>query len=141
MKINGIQIPEIGERFDYVVTKGIKGKCKGDLMEFVETYQNNKEMKIDMRYYFKSIVSICSSFIVDELFEIGYKNRKKESEKYIEKIIDRVCENKSSDIKKYLSNPSIKEKSLVLKKYNNNNINNLKQPKINSFFKTIINTN
>jgi DNA polymerase elongation subunit (family B) len=133
MRDKNIQIPELGERFSYVVTERGKNMNIGDCMEFVEMFQNNGEMKLNMRYYFKSIKSICARFIVDELFDVDIIDRDKKSEKYIENIINKYYENNfnGNDIKKYFN---MKEQKI--NKIRKNNLKCIKQTKIDLYFKS-----
>jgi DNA polymerase elongation subunit (family B) len=131
MKNNNIQIPEPGERFNYIVTKQGKIKNIGERMEFVEIFQKNNEMKLDILYYFNSVVNICSGFIVDELFDVNVKDRNKQSIKYVKKLINRIYENKfNNTITKYYN---VKQQKInIIRK---NKLNDVKQTNIDLYYK------
>ena len=131
MKNNNTQIPEPGERFNYIVTKQEKIKNIGERMEFVEIFQKNNEMKLDILYYFNSVVNICSGFIVDELFDVNVKDRNKQSIKYVKKLINRIYENK-------FNNTITKYYNIKQHKVNNirkNKLNDVKQTNIDLYYK------
>ena len=170
MKEKNIQIPRNGEKFDYVVVESSIKKNKGDRMEFVDTFENDKSLILDMKYYFNSIKSSCARFInndnkfqpnskllIDIVDNDEYEKQldklsQKEAEKHIGNKINRIYENLSQDIKKYINieKPNLKRKNTnnfmfhkkikietnPLKRKNiDNNFTKNKQMKINHFFK------
>jgi hypothetical protein len=56
------QIPEPGERFEYVVVKNNSSERVGDKMEYPEVARRLSK-KIDISYYLNSVVSLCARFI------------------------------------------------------------------------------
>lgn len=144
MKKENKQIPIPGDKFYYIVKRGDKHKCKGDLMEYFHTFQDNKDtMKLNMLYYFQSVTSICANLIVNDLYDSSDNDRLKKSEKYINNYINRIYENLSNDIKKYIISIKNDNNSSKKRKLNNNNNNRsscnkrIKQTSIDNYFKKI----
>ncbi|CAG8597718.1 9267_t:CDS:2 [Paraglomus brasilianum] len=54
-------IPEPGERFEYIVVEGVSEKV-GDRMEYPDVAKKLNK-KIDINYYLKSVVGLCARFI------------------------------------------------------------------------------
>ncbi|CAB4403248.1 unnamed protein product [Rhizophagus irregularis] len=63
------EIPEPGERFEYVVVKNDSSDKVGDKMEYPEVVRRLGK-KIDISYYLKTVVGLCARFInYDESFQ------------------------------------------------------------------------
>jgi hypothetical protein len=56
------QIPEPGERFEYVVVENNSSERVGDKMEYPEVARRLSK-KIDISYYLNSVVGLCARFI------------------------------------------------------------------------------
>ena len=56
------QIPEPGERFEYVVVENDSSQKVGDKMEYPEVARH-LDKKININYYLKSVVGLCARFI------------------------------------------------------------------------------
>src|SRR3954453_3533611 len=56
------EIPEPGERFEYVVVENDLSQRVGDKMEYPEVVRQLGK-KIDISYYLKTVVSLCARFI------------------------------------------------------------------------------
>src|ERR1043165_7755474 len=56
------EIPEPGERFEYVVVENDSSQKVGDKMEYPEVARQLGK-KIDISYYLNSVVSLCARFI------------------------------------------------------------------------------
>src|ERR1044071_8796361 len=56
------EIPELGERFEYVVVENDSSQKVGDKMEYPEVARH-LDKKIDINYYLKSVVGLCARFI------------------------------------------------------------------------------
>src|SRR4051794_8018986 len=56
------EIPEPGERFEYVVVENDLSQKVGDKMEYPEVARQLVK-KIDISYYLNSVVSLCARFI------------------------------------------------------------------------------
>jgi DNA polymerase elongation subunit (family B) len=54
---------EPGERFEYVVIKHVDRKAKKYEKMILLDHFNTETMKLDMIYYFKSLISVCARFI------------------------------------------------------------------------------
>src|SRR6266498_2890160 len=77
------EIPEPGERFEYIVVDYCNKKStskKGDFMEFLDVVKKFNK-KIDISYYLKSVISLCAHFI-------NYDDRYQPSSKSIGKSKD-----------------------------------------------------
>jgi hypothetical protein len=67
------QIPEPGERFEYVVVENNSSERVGDKMEYPEVARRLSK-KIDISYYLNSVVGLCARFInYDESFQPSYE--------------------------------------------------------------------
>jgi hypothetical protein len=67
------QIPEPGERFEYVVVENNSSERVGDKMEYPEVARRLSK-KIDISYYLNSVVGLCERFInYDESFQPSYE--------------------------------------------------------------------
>ncbi|PKY60604.1 hypothetical protein RhiirA4_431246 [Rhizophagus irregularis] len=63
------EIPEPGERFEYVVVENDSSDKVGDKMEYPEVVRRLGK-KIDISYYLKTVVGLCARFInYDESFQ------------------------------------------------------------------------
>jgi hypothetical protein len=63
------EIPESGERFEYIVVENDSSQRVGDKMEYPEVVRRLGK-KIDISYYLKTVVSLCARFInYDESFQ------------------------------------------------------------------------
>ncbi len=63
------EIPEPGERFEYIVVENDSSQKVGDKMEYPEVVRRLGK-KIDISYYLKTVVSLCARFInYDEIFQ------------------------------------------------------------------------
>src|SRR3954453_6137134 len=63
------EIPEPGERFEYIVVENDSSQRVGDKMEYPEVVRQLGK-KIDISYYLKTVVSLCARFInYDEIFQ------------------------------------------------------------------------
>ncbi|PKK58991.1 DNA/RNA polymerase [Rhizophagus irregularis] len=63
------EIPEPGERFEYVVVENNSSQKVGDKMEYPEVVKRLGK-KIDISYYLKTVVGLCARFInYDEIFQ------------------------------------------------------------------------
>src|ERR1044072_304601 len=56
------EIPEPGERFEYIVVENDSSQKVGDKMEYPEVARR-LEKKVDINYYLKSVVGLCAHFI------------------------------------------------------------------------------
>ncbi|CAI2199825.1 5306_t:CDS:1, partial [Funneliformis geosporum] len=56
------EIPEPGERFEYIVVENDSSQRVGDKMEYPEVARQLGK-KIDISYYLNSVVSLCACFI------------------------------------------------------------------------------
>ncbi|PKK55952.1 hypothetical protein RhiirC2_801092 [Rhizophagus irregularis] len=56
------KIPELGERFEYVVVENDSSERVGDKMEYPEVVRRLGK-KIDTNYYLKTVVELCARFI------------------------------------------------------------------------------
>ncbi|CAG8610586.1 21411_t:CDS:2, partial [Gigaspora rosea] len=56
------QIPEPGERFEYIVVENNSSQKVGDKMEYPEVVRRLGK-KVDINYYLKSVVGLCARFI------------------------------------------------------------------------------
>src|SRR4051794_39463924 len=56
------QIPEPGERFEYVVVENNSSERVGDKMEYPEMTRH-LDKKININYYLKSVIELCAQFI------------------------------------------------------------------------------
>src|SRR5436190_13657658 len=56
------EIPEPGERFEYVVVENDSSQKVGDKMEYPEVARH-LDKKININYYLKSVVGLCARFI------------------------------------------------------------------------------
>ena len=65
------EIPEPGERFEYIVVENDSSQRVGDKMEYPEVVRRLGK-KIDISYYLKTVVSLCARFInYDESFQLS----------------------------------------------------------------------
>ncbi|CAI2196749.1 10562_t:CDS:1, partial [Funneliformis geosporum] len=63
------EIPEPGERFEYIVVENDSSQKVGDKMEYPEVVRRLGK-KIDISYYLKTVVGLCARFInYDEIFQ------------------------------------------------------------------------
>ena len=63
------EIPEPGERFEYIVVENDSSQRVGDKMEYPGVVRRLGK-KIDISYYLKTVVSLCARFInFDEIFQ------------------------------------------------------------------------
>src|SRR5205807_9334181 len=63
------EIPEPGERFEYVVVENDSSDKVGDKMEYPEVVRRLGK-KINISYYLKTVVGLCARFInYDESFQ------------------------------------------------------------------------
>ena len=63
------EIPEPGERFEYIVVENDSSQRVGDKMEYPEVVRRLGK-KIDISYYLKTVVGLCARFInYDESFQ------------------------------------------------------------------------
>src|SRR5436190_10894688 len=63
------EIPEPGERFEYIVVENDSSQKVGDKMEYSEVVRRLGK-KIDISYYLKTVVSLCARFInYDKIFQ------------------------------------------------------------------------
>ncbi|CAB4480535.1 unnamed protein product [Rhizophagus irregularis] len=89
------EIPEPGERFEYVVVENDSSQKVGDKMEYPEVARH-LDKKIDINYYLKSVVGLCARFI-------NYDDRHQPSSEIVlealKKLKDgnKVGENKADD--------------------------------------------
>ena len=56
------EIPELGERFEFVVVENDSSQKVGDKMEYPEVARRLGK-KIDINYYLQSVVGLCARFI------------------------------------------------------------------------------
>src|SRR2546430_503283 len=56
------EIPEPGERFEYIVVENDSSERVGDKMEYPEVVRRLGK-KIDANYYLKTVVGLCARFI------------------------------------------------------------------------------
>src|SRR3954468_4002353 len=56
------EIPEPGERFEYVVVENDSSQKVGDKMEYPEVTRH-LDKKININYYLKSVIGLCARFI------------------------------------------------------------------------------
>ena len=56
------EIPEPGERFEYIVVENDSSQKVGDKMEYPEVVRRLGK-KIDISYYLKTVVGLCARFI------------------------------------------------------------------------------
>src|ERR1044072_7560722 len=56
------EIPEPGERFEYIVVENDSSQRVGDKMEYPEVVRRLGK-KIDISYYLKTVVGLCARFI------------------------------------------------------------------------------
>ncbi|CAB4476463.1 unnamed protein product [Rhizophagus irregularis] len=67
------EIPEPGERFEYVVVENDLSQKVGDKMEYPEVARHLGK-KIDISYYLKSVVGLCARFInYDDSYQPSYE--------------------------------------------------------------------
>src|SRR5436305_397983 len=65
------QIPEPGERFEYVVVENNSSERVGDKMEYPEVTRR-LDKKIDINYYLKSVIRLCARFInYDDRYQLS----------------------------------------------------------------------
>ena len=65
------EIPEPGERFEYVVVENDSSQKVGDKMEYPKVARH-LDKKIDISYYLKTVVSLCARFInYDEKYQLS----------------------------------------------------------------------
>src|ERR1044072_9299526 len=56
------EIPEPGERFEYIVVENDSSQKVGDKMEYPEVARCLGK-KVDINYYLKSVIGLCARFI------------------------------------------------------------------------------
>jgi DNA polymerase elongation subunit (family B) len=134
MADKGIVI-EPGERFDYLVIRHPNRNArKYEHMVITKQFDESK-MKLDMKYYFKSLISECARFINYDFLISGddYKTvdekSQKNAERYLEKYIEQIDDNIGSDITHYVPIPY---KSVKKREYED--IDTGRQAKITRYF-------
>ena len=83
------QIPEPGERFEYVVVENNSSKRVGDKMEYPEVARR-LDKKIDINYYLKSVVGLCARFI-------NYDDRYQPSSEIVLKALKKLKDGNKAD--------------------------------------------
>ena len=83
------QIPEPGERFEYVVVENNSSERVGDKMEYPEVARR-LDKKIDINYYLKSVVRLCARFI-------NYDDRYQPSSEIVLKALKKLKDGNKAD--------------------------------------------
>ncbi|RGB22388.1 hypothetical protein C1646_677878 [Rhizophagus diaphanus] len=89
------EIPEPGERFEYIVVENNSSQRVGDKMEYLEVVRR-LDKKIDISYYLKTVVSLCARFI-------NYDERYQPSSEIVLEVLkklkdgNKVDDNKAND--------------------------------------------
>src|SRR2546421_12734635 len=83
------QIPESGERFEYVVIENNSSERVGDKMEYPEVTRH-LDKKIDINYYLKSVVKLCARFI-------NYDDRYQPSSEIVLKALKKLKDGNAND--------------------------------------------
>jgi len=108
------KLPEPGERFSYVIAQSLSKKIS-DKMEYPENV-----IKIDHKYYLKSIVSLCASLVsyfddfqpVSNMLYVDNEDEKdkiidtysqQKAEEFIKLMVERIDQNRYNDITKYMN--------------------------------------
>ncbi|RIA80073.1 hypothetical protein C1645_839340, partial [Glomus cerebriforme] len=86
------EIPELGERFEYIVVENDSSQRVGDKMEYPEVVRRLGK-KIDISYYLKTVVGLCARFI-------NYDNRHQPSSEIVLGALKKLKDgNKAGDSK------------------------------------------
>ncbi|CAG8748300.1 20648_t:CDS:2, partial [Rhizophagus irregularis] len=108
------EIPEPGERFEYIVVENDLSQRVGDKMEYPEVVRRLGK-KIDISYYLKTVVSLCARFI-------NYDDRHQPSSEIVlgalKKLKDDALAQKSAEkwIRRYIKSQhdgSKKDKTII----------------------------
>src|SRR6266480_96766 len=83
------EIPEPGERFEYVVVENDSSERVGDKMEYPEVARR-LDKKIDINYYLKSVVGLCTRFI-------NYDDRYQPSSEIMLKALKKLKDGNKAD--------------------------------------------
>ena len=83
------QIPEPGERFEYVVVENNSSERVGDKMEYPEVARR-LDKKIDINYYLKSVIGLCARFI-------NYDDRYQPSSEIVLKALKKLKDGNADD--------------------------------------------
>ena len=83
------QIPEPGERFEYVVVENNSSERVGDKMEYPEVARH-LDKKININYYLKSVVGLCAWFI-------NYDDRYQPSSEIVLKALKKLKDGNKAD--------------------------------------------
>ena len=83
------QIPEPGERFEYVMVENNSLERVGDKMEYPEVARR-LDKKIDINYYLKSVVRLCARFI-------NYDDRYQPSSEIVLKALKKLKDGNKAD--------------------------------------------
>jgi len=83
------QIPEPGERFEYVVVENNSSERVEDKMEYPEVAKR-LDKKIDINYYLKSVVGLCARFI-------NYDDRYQPSSEIVLKALKKLKDGNKAD--------------------------------------------
>jgi DNA polymerase elongation subunit (family B) len=109
MSSKGIVI-EPGERFKYYVIQHVNKKAK-KYEQMVLKDRFDGSMKIDIKYYLKSLISACARFInyheefqvYDDEYKIRDEKSQKNAEEHLKLFIGYVSDNMNGDITRYFN--------------------------------------
>jgi len=106
---NNIMI-EPGERFDYLVIRHPNKNAKKHEKMILLNRFDDATMKLDMKYYFQSLISVCARFVnyhedyqvQEDEYKMRDEKSQKNAENYLKNFINRVDDNMNGDITRYL---------------------------------------
>ena len=109
MAAKGIMI-EPGERFEYLVIRHADKNAKKYEKMVLKVRFDGVKMKLDMKYYFQSLISVCARFVnyhedyqvQEDEYKMRDEKSQKNAENYLKNFINRVDDNMNGDITRYL---------------------------------------